>query len=420
MATEAKHDITAAVRLRQLVIDHSVSGVRVGVSSEDPRLWAFATQLQADEEEMKEYEREFAGFFEQFSNVLRIRLRELHGKFPSTFPWHANVGAKKAGSVRNLTHLTHPDLDVLVVLNEGQEFKYVSESNQLVASESVVTSAAIVQLVNTVTSAINEYIDGQRRPHAFTLDTFRIQGKTRFTFKTAASLQSLGLEFDLLPVLEATNGSCFLLDGSGGIQRTDNELAAREIARLSIDFVGLREMMKVLKLVLKATIRQKPTFAHLLPSCCFEMATIRVAKAKKRGWWDTASFTEIFRTCLDMVKKSLEEGTALPAPNDPESDVLAHLKSSVTRKAVVNDFLALWMNVDAKSLGVALEECLATLNTASASTHSPPTEAKVDVDPAQPPSLPLAVQEEDNKESEARRIREDQQLQKQKYGQRSD
>ncbi len=259
------------------------------------------------------------------------------------------VSSTQAGSVANSTHFLHSDLDRILILNSRHPVTYDSDADSLSWHDSTPVSEAVKRtLAESVGAAVQEFLKRQHKPASFTLDSFRIAGKSRFTFKSSGPIAAVGLEFDLLPALRDSAGSYFLIDVEGRHQQSDNELAVLRIEQLSRDFVGFRETIKALKLASKAYALTDSRF-HMT-SCAYETATMIVAETQKEKWWRETTFTTIFRAALALIRDRLVQGVALPAPNDPSSNVLV----DVDRDALLA-FIQKWMAVEEADLLHGLE-----------------------------------------------------------------
>ena len=402
----------AEQELLALELNTALRTVRVGVSDKDPALWRFATQLQVVESEFNAAKRAYEQFFAAFKSVVTSKLHALATAHPDEFgrfQGDDTVTSTQAGSVANSTHFLHCDLDRILVLNSRHPVTYDSDADSLSWHDSTHTSGAVKRiLTETVGAAVDECIRRQRKPASFTLDSFRIVGKSRFTFKSSGPIAAVGLEFDLLPALIDSAGSYFLIDIEGKHQLSDNELAVLRIEQLSKHFIGLREMIKSLKLASKAHALTHSRF-HVT-SCVYETATMIVAETRKEKWWRDATFTDIFRAALALIGNRLNAGTALPAPNDPSSNVLACVDGDEMR-----GFIEEWRSVEeaallnhletaynafsghvAITLSRPIESSSATFPTtaAASSALSPPSSSTSDgtATPARPKALSAAGQ----------------------------
>jgi hypothetical protein len=280
------------------------------------------------------------------------------------------------------------------------------------------------------TASLRNFQDQQQEDDPFSLESIELSGKCRFAFKAKTALCGM-LEFDILPALRALGelkkkphscllllliyspsfssvffvfiaypffialgGSYLLLDGETGVLiPSSNELAIRKMERLSNTFKGLREMIKILKLISKGDPRLSNKGKGLpLLSCAFETVVMVVAESvgpNKVGQspvlfsfniilvssrllslhslvffvsssqWDTSSFVTIFRSCLLRIKEGLENpGVMLPPPNDPTEDLLSELRNGRGReRKELEDFIDRWLEVESSHLLEKLQKC---------------------------------------------------------------
>ena len=367
MSLSCSEGTTAEQQLMVLPLNTALGTVRTGVSGKDPSLWRFATQLQVEESDFKAAKRAYEEFFTPFQTITTNKLHQLASTHSLDFGHFQgdSVSSTQAGSVANSTHFLHSDLDRILILNNRHPVTYDSDADSLSWHDSVPISDAVKStLTEIVAAAVKEYLKRQRKPASFTLDSFRIAGKSRFTFKSSGPIAAVGLEFDLLPALIDSAGSYFLIDKEGKHQQSDNELAVLRIKQLSEDFVGLREMIKALKLASKAYALTNSRF-HMT-SCAYETATMIVAETQKERWWREATFTTIFRAALTLIRDRLVQQVALPAPNDPSSNVLA----GVDRDALLA-FVQEWLVVEEAELLFRLEGAFHQLSGSYASSSPP-------------------------------------------------
>jgi energy-coupling factor transporter ATP-binding protein EcfA2 len=356
---------------------------RAGTSPEDPDLWAFAWQLQANSEDVKARVRDWEDFSDQLRPVLQTRLDELVQRCPQDFPhWNGNmIQVYKTGSLGNKTDLDGSDLDIFIVFGKPVTLREDGSSSWDPNQSEAIRPAVVVHLTRMFAGAMQETLEGQWKSK-FELSSFRVQGKTRFTIASKGGL--VKFECDLLPALRAANDTFLLISEDGNLVRSANELASSRLDRLSADFKGLREMIKTLKLVNKAASRRRPDMARAIPSCAFETIVMELAQTRRLQWWDTATFCEIFRASLETLRDAIQNDRDIPPPNNPDADVLFRLRrrnavspedhSALDRRVkVVLEFLQISLSIEAASLKKCLDDALMTMNGVSGS--SSPDEA---------------------------------------------
>jgi len=327
--------------------------VHVGLSPNDNALWNFAFSLEPNKEVIKRMSRTLDTFFDLFSAAWKPRV----GNNPLFKQFFWVMKHEQAGSVRNGTHLDGCDFDVLVVINSEAE-SAIGVNRQAstpsfawkVDSKDEINRGEVHTLATIFVNAVINFCEAQDKTFEWTEPGS--EQKLRFTFK--ANTPHGELEFDVLPVLRGNDGHYYLLNSKDGtLVSTRNDLAAKEMERLTSDFKDWNNFVRVLKFVAKKEAERSPDLkAAKLPSCTFETAAINWAnRPLPETAWKKNSFSAIFHDCLKIIQESLnDEGKRLPPPNDYSSDVLSKIRQGKQHKVAVNSFLEKWLAVPEEEL----------------------------------------------------------------------
>lgn len=341
--------------------------VILGVAREDPALWRFAAELEVNEDEARRFTRDFQEFFQQFRTVLQHELHLFQTKYPELQCWEIAPEPKDAGSIRNLTNLTHADLDIVVTLNNGRgnAVHYDAKTKQAFwpNSKEPIQPAVIMTIIDAFHRAVDSLMKSADTPKFQELERRKL-GKCQYKF-CATTEYALGrLEFDLLPgFVDITGAYCLLDQSTGSILISRNENIAYKMENLAKDFQGIREFIKTLKLVSKAEAIQNPGIQNAkLSSHLYEVITMTVLDQKGTKWWQKTSFTDITRECLTYLLDLLSQESPFTSHIDQAWDMLANAKQ---HRNQVREFLERWKALPAASMLNHLQQCLRLVNAGS-------------------------------------------------------
>ena len=174
--------------------------------------------------------------------------------------------------------------------------------------------------------------------------------------------KSNGVEFDVLPAVMTTSGHFFLVEPEEGkMTLSATEQAAKQLERLSQRFVGLRELIRSLKLLAKRWWNEQNKDAEA-PSCMFEVVACRVAERLMETKWNNDSqspFKLLVDESLLIVEQHLTGGAALLPPNAPAGtstdDLLSDLRKDPHRESFFK-WLQAVRKLDEHELLAKLEE----------------------------------------------------------------
>ncbi len=360
---------TPAQELHALVLQSNIQRVTLGKTREDYDLWAFASQLKANEHDARLVTNAFAGFEDQLLFAVSQKFSALQQMVKDVAHFTVKPAAKVAGSMRNLTNLDNSDIDIIVVLNDGPGNaiqRNVSANKHFWPDKEVIPVGAVKQLAEcfreTVDALLANFI-----PEEVKLMSFNDK-KLRFTCKMVAG--AVELEFDILGAMVDITGAYQVIDGElASFEYSANELAAKKLERLANTYVGFQELIKVLKLTSKIEARQNQAYeaAHL-PSCAFETAVIELTAQRDSGWDNSPNFWTLFHKTLEIIKAHLQSGNKpLPAPNAPKSDVLQWIRASPNHCAAVEQYINKWLAITEQQLLESLKQCLVAYQSRPAS-----------------------------------------------------
>jgi GTPase SAR1 family protein len=336
-------------RVRNTLIDPTIESkpVRLGKSAEDPGLWKFATNLQANPEKVNAFKAKFQQFWAGFAVAVNYNIQQLRKSFPELQEWKCDeVRELIVGSLGNLTHLNHFDIDVYVVLNT-EPLKFEARGNiAFWRRDKQLQPAHVIAITDAFFQAVDDFSNAQDED-VFTLKQHGKTGMCYFTFTTTTARDGV-LEFDILPALRIVDGSYLILCTDGSFRRFNTNVVVTTIKNLAETHKGLREMMKVLKLIAKS--KSGAIATKLLPSCVWEAAVLKVAEEFGERKWMADTFTNIFCACLSIIEKGLTQNIALPACNNLRDDLLSCVRSDKPTKAVLKAFLDGWTAVPPKQL----------------------------------------------------------------------
>ena len=333
---------------------------RTGVTAADVALWSFSAGIQPSSDVVHFLKRHFDLIRPQLLNTFEEMCKEIPQV--GDFPFEFKLEARQGGSVANQTYLTSPDLDMYLVLNSTRSLKTLKGDNGELQYEYggiQVTSGMVSLIVSACAAAMEQFLNNQDGLFALTATDFVSDGMTVFTLKESIErFEGLQLEFDVVPVLQVIGGKFLMLSKDGTLKPTSTELAAHTIGVYSAQFPGLREMMVVLKLVHKAGIKQQLASLALVPSCALEMVMLLLVKQKREGaaaWWRESSFTTIFKEAISELLKYIQSGDRLPAPNNPNDDLLMKIRNSPSEFVL---YYSGWFQIEESNMLSKLKACL--------------------------------------------------------------
>ena len=320
------------------------------------KLWKFASGLSVPSDKLNAIREEFKRFFEDsFRGLLENELNS-----DMLLPFHDFVATShEAGSMRNQTCLDASDLDVIVVLNSNHKLSFGENGSFLWNNRSLTSPAQRHVMAQAVLGAAGQYqLAASRTGSSASLISAYTDGFVCLTYK------SNGVEFDVLPAVMTTSGHFFLVEPEEGkMTLSATEQAAKQLERLSQRFVGLRELIRSLKLLAKRWWNMQENVPKA-PSCMFEVVACRVAERLMETKWNNDSqspFKLLVDESLLIVEHHLTEGAPLLPPNAPVGTSTDDLLGRLRQDAHRDSFLK-WLRAVCKLDERQLLEKLVELN----------------------------------------------------------
>jgi hypothetical protein len=282
----------------------------------DKFFWQFGFDLALSDDKRIRMTRQFETQFDQLRQRIAAAVSRVHSDFDLPKDLVFNVTASFAGSNRNGTSLDDgSDLDVMVQLNPeaATSVTHNIDNNTISFRDHDIQDTVIQELYEAFQRVLDEYQSEQ-----FYI-SHRSESKALGTFKSCSS----SMEFDVLLVLRSTSGDNLVLQADGSVVPSANDAAANQIERFARDYVGVRELVRSLKSVVKRQWQALcPENAPKIASCLFESVVTTVADDMEVSQWKRASFDELWRASLLLIINRLESNRPIAPPNCNTADVL--------------------------------------------------------------------------------------------------
>ena len=343
-----------------LIYNSNLPSIRIDYKIYDTRLWELSTRLQPNRDFVLKYRESLMDLLSRFSNNLQSRLQRLRQQDSTTFFWHPQVSHCIAGSVGNETHITGFDLDIIIILNTKEPLQFHQQPSphltDLAADDQIVSESAVHLLVRAVRDSLAACIQEQATAvlsYNCGLDT----APCWFTIKH----QAAGLQWDVLPALVTSSSDYCLLTGSNGaITRSETNIAAARLQMLDSEYKGMRELIRLLKLLAKTQSIVQPELLDNLPSCAFDAAVQHMVTNTVRTAWKKKGFTEIFGEIMQLLRRCNTGTEALCSPTATTRQLFPKGRDAKS-VGTVDQFLAQWHTSSPDSLWAQLSAHVATL-----------------------------------------------------------
>ncbi len=343
------------------VLNIKVTADTTGVAFEDYDLWTFAWQLQPEKRLIQQYEEQISNFVDQLVSTVNNELAVMQDRLvplsSEQVGFKLQAVSKRSAITDNVTDLIGGTYKIVIILNYGdgnavklKKFEdgishlYWRSGNEIFPAQCVALTRCFNSVLQESQNSFEYKTESQGNLH--------VLFDNSFSFITGSDM--LDLKFFVLPALITANTRFVVLQGST-YDEISCDLAENSLESLARDCVGLKPMIKLLKI-----IGSLENWQNFLPSAAFQEAAVIVAK-RERAAWDRTSFTTIFRACLKEIHACIVENRILPSADNQKVDLLAALREgteSQNASIAVTSFIQRWVTIPSENLKDRLRQTI--------------------------------------------------------------
>ncbi len=276
--------------------------------------------------------------FRIFQRMLDSEMRHALRFFPELLSLKFDI--IQVGSIENETNLDGSDCDLIFQLNK-EDSTVVSRVGD---SYTWFSKPLESHTLHSLLAAFGRALSSALANNVF--QSIKLLSSSAGFDKAVFSLKIGLYDYDILPALRVSDGSFLLLTKGTQFTLSHNAAAFIRISLFANHYLGLRELIRFLKLLTQKQWNSgHPQWPEKIPQCVFESIVLEIAKKMLVQRWLLASFTEIARSCVQLLfdKITASDGVLYPL-NNMNDNLVERFRSKAISAQARMDLLS-WLDV---------------------------------------------------------------------------